>query len=367
MSTQEQIYFFELLRASVGNLDCLSGTPTAEEWEQLYDTAKKQALVGVCFFGIKRLPQEQQPPLLRRRQWAVKAMRLEERNAQMSEATRMVSGVFQKAGFDCVILKGQGNIANYDEGMGIFRVPGDVDVWVRPKDNEKPRVRSVIEYCESVKKGEYVYYHNLDFPILKDIEVEVHYRPTWLFCPWRDRILQKWMNKRFEGKEYDGYKIPSMEFNTVFQLLHIYKHLFEEGIGLRQLMDYYFVLKSGKCKNVYPLLCKLGLKRFTGAVMYVMQEVFGMSDEYLLCRSKEKEGRELLSEIMIAGNFGHHDHRYNFAEATNGSMQYRGKEYAWLRLRRNFRFVKNYPMEVLWEPSFRVFHWVWRTFRLWRW
>lgn len=361
--------FFELLQVATLNSKQLSRVPSAEEWEALYDMAKKQALVGVCFFAIKRLPLEQQPSLYRRRQWAVKAMRLEERNNQVSQATRRVSDMFQNAGFDCIVLKGQGNIACYDDGLGIFRVPGDVDVWVRSK-NEKRRnhkVKDVIEYCLSVKRGKYVFYHNLDFPILKEEDVEVHYRPTWLFCPWRDRILQKWLDSQFDGKDYDGYKIPSLRFNTVFQLLHIYKHLFEEGIGLRQLMDYYFVLKRGKCKDVYPLLCKIGMKKFTGAVMYVMQEVFGMPGEYLLCESREKEGRELLSEIMIAGNFGHHDHRYNFSELSKGKTQFLGKEYAWLRLRRNFRFVKNYPMEVLWEPPFRVFHWVWRTFKLWRW
>lgn len=364
-----EVLFLELMQVATNNRRQLSNTPSAEEWEALYDIAKKQALVGVCFFGIKRLPLEQQPPLLRRRQWAVKAMRLEERNHHMSEATKWVSDSFKKAGFDCVILKGQGNIANYDDGMGIFRIPGDIDVWVRPKDENKRKssVRTVIEYCQNVKKGQYVFYHNLDFPVLKDTDVEVHYRPTWLFCPWRDMILQKWMKERFTGEEYDGYMIPTLEFNTVFQLLHIYKHLFEEGIGLRQLMDYYFVLKKSQNMDVYPLLCRLGLKKFTGAVMYVMQEVFGMPDDYLLCSPREKEGRELLSEIMIAGNFGHHDHRYNFGELTNGKTNFLGKDYAWLRLRRNFRFVMNYPMEVLWEPPFRVFHWAWRTFKLWRW
>ena len=227
---------------------------------------------------------------------------------------------------------------------------------------------------------------------------------------------------------YDGYKIPSVEFNVVFQLLHLYKHIFEEGIGLRQLLDYYFVItkygdfvrkrnatlrnaikdcyendikdnidnrdnemqseiatirKHGSLRygasaydnvellnplnpSTIELITKLGLKEFAGAVMYVMREVFAMPEERMLCRPDEKRGRKLLEEIMIGGNFGKFDDRYNWAETTSGSMDYRGASYAFARLRHNFQFMKDYPSEVLWEPVFRVYHWVWRKFRLWK-
>ena len=36
--------------------------------------------------------------------------------------------------------------------------------------------------------------------------------------------------------------IPTVEFNIIFQLTPIYSHLMNEGIGLRQLVDYYYVL-----------------------------------------------------------------------------------------------------------------------------
>ena len=36
---------------------------------------------------------------------------------------------------------------------------------------------------------------------------------------------------------------PDVSFNLVFAMVHIYRHFFSEGIGLRQLKDYYFILK----------------------------------------------------------------------------------------------------------------------------
>lgn len=476
--------FFEILQVAIGNRDRLTHAPSAEEWEEVYEVCKKQSLTGIAFAGVERLPQEQMPPGRRIRQWAVKADKIRERNANVSRECVQVSKFFEKNGFDSVILKGQGNYAYYPEHLQGLRGAGDIDVWCWPKgkkngnvngngkttdgsdghgynkDNKDNKdniillnslnqraeasdlnleptceasalnqrearlehpVRAVIEFCLSVKKGEYVYYHNMDFPILKDTAVEVHYRPTWLYNPFRNKALQRWFASQVqegssasqvqevqrvqerarEFKVYDGYRIPSVEFNVVFQLLHLYKHIFEEGIGLRQLLDYYFVitsyemelklLRNAPLRNVtegdyetqgkpcydnvellkqrgarLELFKKLGLEGFAGAVMYVMQEVFAMPRERMLWEPNEKRGKKLLEEIMMGGNFGKFDERYNWAETTNGSMDYRGASYAITRLRHNFQFLSDYPSEVLWEPLFRVYHWMWRKFKLWK-
>ena len=510
--------FFEILQVAIGNRDMLTHAPSAEEWEEVYEVCKKQSVTGIAFAGVERLPQEQMPPGRRIRQWAVKADKIRERNAKVSRECVQVSKFFEKNGFDSVILKGQGNYAYYPEHLQGLRGAGDIDVWCWPKgkkngnvngngkttdgsdghgynkDNKDNKdniillnslnqrviasdlnleptceasalnqrearlehpVRAVIEFCLSVKKGEYVYYHNMDFPILKDTAVEVHYRPTWLYNPFRNRALQRWFASQVqegssasqvqevqrvqerarEFKVYAGYRIPSVEFNVVFQLLHLYKHIFEEGIGLRQLLDYYFVVQKHyenetqseiATKTKRPsdyengsnnkdnrdnkdniillnslnqraeasdlnllnqrsdlnseasaevlnqrgarleLFKKLGLEGFAGAVMYVMQEVFAMPRERMLWEPNEKRGKKLLEEIMMGGNFGKFDERYNWAETTNGSMDYRGASYAITRLRHNFQFLSDYPSEVLWEPLFRVYHWMWRRFKLWR-
>ena len=152
--------------------------------------------------------------------------------------------------------------------------------------------------------------------------------------------------------------VPNAAFNRVYILVHIYRHLFAEGVGLRQLLDYYFVLQQGftevEREETLRTLRSLGMMRFTRAVMWVLQEVYAMPDRYLLTSPDAKEGRFLLDEIMLAGNFGKYDERMQRA-AGEGTFRWGVR-----KVLRNFRFVRSYPSEVLWSPIFKVWHLFWR-------
>ena len=157
---------------------------------------------------------------------------------------------------------------------------------------------------------------------------------------------------------YTELPVPNLAFNRIYILVHIYRHLFHEGIGLRQLLDYYFVLHQGfteeEREETMRMLRSLKMERFTAAVMWVLQEVYGMDDRYLLTTPDEREGRFLLNEIMMAGNFGHYDERLQHEQGETTL------HWALRKIKRNFRFVRSYPSEVLWSPLFKLWHWVWR-------
>ena len=36
--------------------------------------------------------------------------------------------------------------------------------------------------------------------------------------------------------------MPTTAFNVIYQLTHLYHHFFDEGIGMRQIIDYYYVV-----------------------------------------------------------------------------------------------------------------------------
>ena len=146
-----------------------------------------------------------------------------------------------------------------------------------------------------------------------------------------------------------GFGIPSVTFNAVYSLVHSFHHLIEEGLGLRHVVDYYYILKALPTEerlSVVNLLSKFGLLGVAKALMWVLKEVCRMSDDYLICEPDEKKGRFLLNEIMRGGNFGHYrnDNRMRNSAA------------------RMFALLPYFPKEVLWVVPWKLWHKCWRLF-----
>lgn len=125
---------------------------------------------------------------------------------------------------------------------------------------------------------------------------------------------------------------------------------------MRQVMDYYFVLRNetigsnGSKVEALKWCNKLGMGRFVGAMMWVMHDVFGLEDEYFLCEPNEKEGRFLLKEILLSGNMGHDDKRFEWGQNTAFGRYLANQK-------RNIHLLTHYPHEVIWVPfaSFAVY------------
>ena len=242
VSKQHQI-FFDFLRFCIGSAKEIPDSLKEADWKELYAIAKKQCLVGVLFDGIKKLPAEyvgiEKELLL---QWMAESQMLEKANVRLTDAAIQVSEWFLKKGFRTCILKGQGNALMYPNPYS--RTPGDIDIWVEGGD------KRVISFVSSISPHEKACYHHIEFPSYKGVEVEVHYRPSFLLCFWHNRKRQKYYERVKEEQfshrvmlgEQGEIAIPTAEFNLIFQLTHIFSHLMNEGIGLRQLLDYYYVL-----------------------------------------------------------------------------------------------------------------------------
>ena len=442
VSKQHQI-FFDFLRFSIGPKSEIPSSLKEADWKALYRIAQKQCLVGVLFDGIKKLPAEyvgMKKELLL--QWMAESQMLVKANVRLNDAAIQVSEWFRKKGFRTCILKGQGNALMYPNPYS--RTPGDIDIWVEGGD------KRVISFVRSISPHEKACYHHIEFPSYKGVEVEVHYRPSFLLCFRHNRKLQKYYKRvkeeqfshRVKLGEQGEIAIPTVGFNLIFQLTHIFSHLMNEGIGLRQLVDYYYVLcnfykvyqksskitpslftlKEGSTSHPDPLtlrgeggnrptrcseplrskdggpskvspdsagwdrrdaigdmtsatastdssataarssstaidrvqeeLKELGLWKFAGGIMYIMQEVFGMPASRLIVPPNEKYGNFVLNEVLEAGNFGRHDARNRFGSSQLGhNLQ---------RVYRDIRLMRFFPAEALSEPIFRTWHFFWR-------
>ena len=365
--------FFALIRVSIGRQERLSHTPTEMEWRELYALAEKQALIGVCFTGVQRLQKlGYDIPMDLYMKWLGMAAKIQQRNELMNRRCVEVQRMLAKEGMRMSILKGQG-VARYyklkDESLelranslGMLRQSGDIDVYV------DGGMEKVLRWCRE-RYGDVEFdYINAHVPVFKDVEVELHWRVGSMTNLFKNRKLQRWL-EREETKEMilggkadlkpseTSLTVPSLEFNAFYLMLHCYHHVFESGLGLRQLMDYYFLLMARNNLNldlnINELFRKFGMERFVGAVMWIMQEVFWLERECLLCEPDEKEGRYILGEVMAGGNFGHHDERIRKVG--------RGKWFeVFAKIQHAMHLLRRYPSEAMWMPVWMVYHFVWK-------
>ena len=329
-------------------------------WHDLLEFAKKQTLVGVYWRGVSMLGglTTNKPTDDDVLEWMATVKKITDQNRLMFERVGYVSRTFASEGFRSCILKGQGNALMYPDPM--MRQSGDIDIWLEGRDTD------IIAYVRNLCPKAKACYHHIDFDRVKNASVEVHYRPSFMNNLPNNARLQKYFAeaapKQFVNttKNLDGmddFCIPTPSFNRIFQMAHISNHFFQEGIGLRQLVDYFYLLRQGfseeERQHDVKVLKRCGLYRITRAVMYVAQTVFGLEDRYLLAPPDRRLGRQLLREVIEAGNFGQHDER-----AGSGSAF--GLQRNVNRLLRDVRFLFWYPSECLWEPVFRVWHYFWR-------
>ena len=431
-------------------------------WQELYFFASKQAIL-LCFEGIERLGKEypeelKQNPIGREllMTWMGKAQQIRRQNMKVNAVAGKLFSMLREGGLRCCILKGQGNALMYPNPYS--RTPGDIDVWINASRER------IMEYAQKkFELGDDIRLQHLETS-LDGVPVELHFFPCSMNNPIYHARLQKWYRRNADlqcshiVRLPDGagdIAIPTMAFNVVYQLTHLYHHFFDEGIGMRQIIDYFLVvcdfykvyqnfskthpssltLKGGSTAFPKPLspqgtgdvtapprrseplrskvggpskvspdcsgwdrrgvsgdtssvscssvsgssitsVCSasttdpsastslvvvqrelkyLGLWKFAGAVMYVLYETLGLSEEKMIVPMDEKRGRLLLAEILDGGNFGRHFTKY--AGFTHQSM---GKKY-FLKIWRNMHFVRYYPAEALSEPIFRTWHFFWRV------
>ena len=336
--------FLELLQISLGNRVSLSKIPSRKEWLYLLDIAQQQAIVGVLVNGIDKLPKEQIPEQEVLLQWIGVSQMIAVTYHNYYQRSRELTALFEEVGFRSCVLKGIVLAQLYPDPSS--RQCGDIDLWI-----EGDR-RKIMSWLRSKYQLNHVVWHNVSVQIFNDVPVEVHFHPGWLYNPFHNFKLQQWFEREKANilrnvNKTLGVSVPSVEFNAVYSLVHSYRHLIAEGVGLRYVVDYYFILRvlsTDKRTEVLFLLRQFGLIKFARGLMWILQNVCRMPTDYLLCEPDEREGRFLVRVILQGGNFGH----------------YRKDNLKYNNLVRWLVMFKHYPNEVLWIIPWKIWHRCWR-------
>lgn len=362
MNSRIELLFTILRHALLGKY--YEAPLTESQFEDVLSLAQKQAIFGLVFNAMQNVVIKNNDDTDKRNlNCSQKAIfeavclleQIKQQNSLVNDRTEMLISIFSSWKYRTCILKGQGVAQLYPQPL--YRQSGDIDIWV--EGNQDDILESLKENYLCVRSIDYVH-SSVSF--FDDVEVEVHFRPSWMYNPINNRKLQKYFkeNRVEQFKNIDkkvGFSYPSIKFNLVYSLIHIYRHVFGEGIGLRQLVDYFYILQHStqeERNKAFEVLCGLSLRNFTGAIMYIEKVVCGIDNSILLCAPNVRDGEFLLKEILRGGNFGQYDDR-NKSYKTNQRFK-RGL----FNVKRNLRFLRYYPSEVLWIPAWKLWHWCWR-------
>lgn len=411
---------FDVLRYVLGTSDTRPRL-TCEEWKEVLRVATEQTIDGIAALALRPLWNvkhlEARPDLtdayLKAEhpgdgmlfaeivlKYLNRTVAIVEGNMHVNKNVRKVFRFFREAGFECCLLKGQGTALLYPYPE--YRASGDIDVWVRwgkhvPEEVAKvvarkggrtksdEDVRKIIRFVKFGYPHNAAYYHHVEAPAMHGTPVEIHYRPQYLHCFFYNRRLQKYFLENADAQfahrvPFGGgteISVPAPDFNVVMQLSHIYKHLLFEGIGLRQIVDFFYVMRAldgtepreGRKERWTPRLEYLGMRKLSGALMWILEVMLGMDASWAVTESDERRGRLMLDDIIQGGNFGHNDQRLfgqewgreRGSEEGGGSWvhRFRIRENA-QRFYRDWRMVRAFPSESLSEPAFRFWNFLWR-------
>lgn len=339
--------------ATEEDCDALKGT----DWDAIYELALSQLMVGMIYKALTILPREKGPDRAEFLQWFGRNNMIEYLNEEVNRNAVALCRKLEGDGFRCCVLKGQGVGMLYDEPL--MRCSGDIDVWVDKS------IEEVVEYVRGEIPGLNVDVSakHIEFPLFKDCVVEIHFVPSHLSSPSANRALLAFYQKE-AAAQYDNVvalpkgvgeiKAATVKFDAIHVLAHIFGHVFYEGIGIRQYMDYYYVLKHLGVEDraeVVDVLKRIGMYRFASGVMYVLQEIFGLPREYMIAEPDVRIGRKLIEDIRINGNV---------SEEKTASHGGNPLKRFFTHTMRQLMFIEVCPGEALWSPINRVKHYLWR-------
>ena len=329
---------FELLRIALGYRHQLSRVPSEKEWCAVFEEAQRQAVTGICLAGIDRLMVHDSRfmvnmPFLLKMEWIGQSEQIKQQNEKVNGVLRELASLLNENGVRYAVVKGQ-TIASYysrlmvlgrakrqsraqgeglTDNLGLLRQAGDIDFYVAPEDFE--RTKQLIKDAWRVTYEETEGHHHAEFEY-KDVPLEQHHKLIKLYDKKKEGYWDELMHDAFSEQEIGGVKVSvlSPTLHSLYIFLHLYHHLLELGVGLRQFCDWAVILHSCKEEIDHEAIRRhlkvLGMEKAYKACGAILVEKLGLPADnftYELNGSDRKYGRKVMDVVEYRGNMGHYN------------------------------------------------------------
>lgn len=304
--------FFELLQLSFGNRETLSRVPTSKEWYAIYEESERQSIIGIMLKGLESLPQDQKPPKDLLLHWIGLGQMVEQHGKLVNEGVVSIKRLFETRKIQYIVVKGQAVASYYSEPLR--RQPGDVDYYCDKANFDKSI--KVVQECWGVepKQGgsnKHVHYEK------NGVTFEGHFLLTTLYNKKKDAYWDKILVEDEGAKvviDNDVVRTLSPTLHVLFIFLHLFHHLLELGVGLRQFCDMAVMLHHCHSEIDFETLRKhlnaFGLEKAYRACGSLLVYNLGLTEHelgYVLTANDRLYGDRMLDIVMYRGNMGHYN------------------------------------------------------------
>ncbi len=231
-------------------------------------------------------------------------------NTQLAWEQQKLEEIFKDIPY--VILKGTAAAIYYPEP--IRRTLGDIDLMVSPEDFQRAHSALQDAGYRTSDPADEISRHAHFFR--EQVTLELHRRFGTLQTEEQEKIFNQWIIENIPyavpGRD-DEFTFPMLpdQMNGLVLLVHINQHL-EEGLGIRQIVDWIMYIRHSLSDTAWPSFQKktdqLGLTKLAKVSARLGQLYLGMNEKITWCRDiQDSLADDLLEYLFECGNFGKKD------------------------------------------------------------
>lgn len=303
--TAEQQALLILLRQSLWKESL--PLPAEVNWETVDILSQEQSVYPFAYDGAIAGNVAVPPPILAK--WKTKLLHSVMNNERLLFAQDKLLHWFAQADIPVVVLKGS-SVARYYPQPSL-RILGDIDLLINISDIEKAKEVLVLH---GYIHHESTHAFHLDFQG-PGVHVELHHRVTELPNSAGGHIAEEETSQFMEHicsaiVHNHTFPVLSETNQALTLLLHMIRHMFSSGIGLRQLCDwalYVAYTDPDLLENTtIPVLKRCGLLQYAKVATATCMHYLDLPSQHLSwCADVDVEiCRAFMTDIFFGGNLG---------------------------------------------------------------
>ncbi len=280
-------------------------------WIAIYKLSQEQTVVAVVWDGIEKLPLELRPDKALSFKWYGFIVRIEQTNRAINSRVAEIFELYKSAGLHPILLKGAGIASLYYNPLR--RGCGDIDIYVGSDEECKIANELVVDKLQGInlnalgREHKHDYHTTLKLP--DGLTIENHTKFTGNFTSAISRRfenqLASWYpnNPAYAEIAEQKIEVSPSAFNTQYVFIHMYRHFFSVGVGLRQMCDWAVLINHLDDQNIELVGYKQGWQVMAGFLVEYLGVDPAKIPHYKGVNSKKNS--IVLDLILEGGNFGH--------------------------------------------------------------